>query len=156
MLFALQPTRACIFDTSADQNVWLRSALRSLRLYGNSFFCDRLRLFAIVCDHMETSLKCSVEARKLMIPGPEMIPKSHRNDPRTGNDPQIGPQMIRDRLTINIKWNGLKFGQWIYILYTSYFSLITLQSLYLNYLHANFTPLKIISIAVQCNRTIYL
>ena len=49
MLFALQPTRACIFDTSADQNVWLRSALRSLRLYGNSFFCDRLRLFAI-CD----------------------------------------------------------------------------------------------------------
>ena len=42
-----QPTRACIFDTPADQNVWLRSALRSLRLYGNSFFCDRLRLFAI-------------------------------------------------------------------------------------------------------------
>ena len=67
MLFALQPTRACIFGTSADQNVWLRSALRSLRLYGNSFFaivcdclrsaiCD-LRLSAIVCDHMETSLK---------------------------------------------------------------------------------------------------
>ena len=49
MLFAFQPTRACIFDISADQNVWLRSALRSLRLYGNSLFCDRLRLFAI-CD----------------------------------------------------------------------------------------------------------
>ena len=42
---ALQPTRACIFDISADQNVWLRSALRSLRLYGNSLF------FAIACDH---------------------------------------------------------------------------------------------------------
>ena len=35
------------------------------------------------------------------------------NDPRTGNDPQIEPQMIPDRLTINIEWNGLKFGQWI-------------------------------------------
>ena len=46
MLFA---TRACIFVISADQNVWLRSALRSLRPYGNSLFCDRLRLFAI-CD----------------------------------------------------------------------------------------------------------
>ena len=34
------------------------------------------------------------------------------NDLRTGNDPQIGPQMIPDRLTINIEWNGLKFGQW--------------------------------------------
>ena len=54
MLFALQPTRACIFDTSADQNVWLRSALRSLRLYGNSFFCDRLRLFAIY-DRLRSS-----------------------------------------------------------------------------------------------------
>ena len=37
-----QPTRMCIFDTSTDQNIWLRSAMRSLRLYGNSFFCDRL------------------------------------------------------------------------------------------------------------------
>ena len=47
-----QPTRACIFDTSADQNVWLRSALET------AFFamvCD-LRSSAIVCDHMETSL----------------------------------------------------------------------------------------------------
>ena len=35
------------------------------------------------------------------------------NDPRTGNDPQIEPQMIPDRLTINIECNGLKFGQWI-------------------------------------------
>ena len=35
------------------------------------------------------------------------------SDPRTGNDPQIGPQMIPHRLTINMKWNGLKFGQWI-------------------------------------------
>ena len=53
MLFAFQPTRACIFDISADQNVWLRSALRSLRLYGNSLFCDRLRLFAI-CDRLRS------------------------------------------------------------------------------------------------------
>ena len=51
MLFAFQPTRACIFDISAHQNVWLRSALRSLQLYGNSLFCDRLRLFAI-CDRL--------------------------------------------------------------------------------------------------------
>ena len=49
------------------------------------------------------------------------------NDPRTGNDPQIelqmilgremtprhGLQMIPDRLTIDIEWNGLKFRQWI-------------------------------------------
>ena len=40
-------------------------------------------------------------------------------DPRTENDPQIEPQMIPrremipDRLTVNIEWNGLKFGQWI-------------------------------------------
>ena len=53
MLFAFHPTRACIFDISADQNVWLRSALRSLRLYGNSLFCDRLRLFAI-CDRLRS------------------------------------------------------------------------------------------------------
>ena len=34
------------------------------------------------------------------------------NDPETGNDPQIGPQMIPDCLiTTNIEWNGLKFGQ---------------------------------------------
>ena len=51
MLFAFQPTRACIFDISAHQNVWLRSALRSLQLYGNSLFCDRLRLFAI-CNRL--------------------------------------------------------------------------------------------------------
>ena len=51
MLFAFQPTRACIFDISAHQNVWLRSALRSLQLYGNSLFCDCLRLFAI-CDRL--------------------------------------------------------------------------------------------------------
>ena len=51
MLFAFQPTRACIFDISADQNVWLRSALRSFRLYGNTLFCDCLRLFAI-CDRL--------------------------------------------------------------------------------------------------------
>ena len=91
MLFALHSTDACIFDISADQNVrlrsisfpepalpvpldkgnagsgneiGLRSALRSLRLYRNSLFCYRLRLFAIcdlrstiVCDHMKTSLK---------------------------------------------------------------------------------------------------
>ena len=37
-----QPTRVCIFDTSNDQNVWLRSALQSLRSYGNSFSCDHL------------------------------------------------------------------------------------------------------------------
>ena len=49
MLFFFEPTRACIFDVFADQNVCLRSALRSLRLYGNSPFFDRLRLFAI-CD----------------------------------------------------------------------------------------------------------
>ena len=53
MLFAFQPTRACIFDISADQNVRLRSALPSLRLYGNSLFCDRLRLFAI-CDRLRS------------------------------------------------------------------------------------------------------
>ena len=35
------------------------------------------------------------------------------NDPRTGNNLQSGPQMIHDRFTINIEWNGLKFGQWI-------------------------------------------
>ena len=51
-----QPTHMCVFDTSADQNVWLRSALRSLRLYGNSFFCDRLRLFAI-CD-LQSTIVC--------------------------------------------------------------------------------------------------
>ena len=33
------------------------------------------------------------------------------NDHRTGNDPQIGPQMIPDRLTTSMKWNGLN-GQW--------------------------------------------
>ena len=49
MLFALQPTRACIFDITADRVVWPRSALRSLRSYRNCLFCDRLRLFAI-CD----------------------------------------------------------------------------------------------------------
>ena len=49
MLFAFQPTRAYIFDIFADQNVCLQSALRLLRLYGNSLFCDRLPLFAI-CD----------------------------------------------------------------------------------------------------------
>ena len=47
-----------------------------------------------------------------MIPGPEMIPKLNRNDPRTGNDPHIGRQMIPDRLTINMEWNGLKFNIW--------------------------------------------
>ena len=47
LLFSLH-ARA-IFDVFADRNVCLRSALRSLRLYGNSLFCDRLRLFAI-CD----------------------------------------------------------------------------------------------------------
>ena len=41
------------------------------------------------------------------------------NDPRTGNDPQIGPQMIPDRLIINLEWNGLKFGQWISTLWNS-------------------------------------
>ena len=33
---------------------YLQSALRSLRLYGNSFFCDCLRLFAIVCDRLQS------------------------------------------------------------------------------------------------------
>ena len=38
------------------------------------------------------------------------------NDPRTGNNPQIGPQMIPDPLTINIEWT-------LYTLYTyNYFS----------------------------------
>ena len=58
MLFALifpRAQRAGTFDNSAEGNVWLQSALRSLRLYGNSSLCDRLRS-AIVCDHMETSL----------------------------------------------------------------------------------------------------
>ena len=41
-----------------------------------------------------------------MMPGPEMIPKLIANDPWTGNDPQTGPQMIPDRLTINIEWKG--------------------------------------------------
>ena len=57
MLFALQHSRhARVSDTSADQNVWLRSALRSLRLYGNSFFaivCDCLRS-TIVCDRLRS------------------------------------------------------------------------------------------------------
>ena len=66
MLLALQPTRACIFDTSADQNVWLRSALRSLRLYGNSFFCDRLRLFAIY-DRLRSSAIIRKPALTLLI-----------------------------------------------------------------------------------------
>ena len=41
------------------------------------------------------------------------------NNPRTENDPRIGPQMILgremipNRLTINIEYNGLKFGQWV-------------------------------------------
>ena len=44
MLFALilpRAERASIFDISAEQNVWVQSALRS---------------FAIVCDYMETAL----------------------------------------------------------------------------------------------------
>ena len=53
ILFAFQPTRACIFDISAHQNVWLRSALRSLQLYGNSLF---LRSSAIVCDLRSTAI----------------------------------------------------------------------------------------------------
>ena len=64
MLFALQPTRACIFDTSADQNVWLRSALRSLRLYGNSFFCDRLRLF---CDLRSSAIIWKPAFKRLLM-----------------------------------------------------------------------------------------
>ena len=52
LLFSLHG--ACIFDISAHQNVWLRSALRSLQLYGNSLFCDRLRLFAI-CDRLRST-----------------------------------------------------------------------------------------------------
>ena len=44
MLFALilpRAERASIFDISAEQNVWVQSALRS---------------FAIVCDYIETAL----------------------------------------------------------------------------------------------------
>ena len=40
---------ACLFHISADRNVWPRSALRFLRLYGKVRFCDRRRLLAI-CD----------------------------------------------------------------------------------------------------------
>ena len=61
-----QPTRACIFDTSADQNVWLGRLCDRCDYMETAFFaivwdclrsaiCD-LRSSAIVCDHMETSL----------------------------------------------------------------------------------------------------
>ena len=64
MLFALQPTRACIFGTSADQNVWLGRLCDRCDYMETAFFaivcdclrsaiCD-LRSSAIVCDHMET------------------------------------------------------------------------------------------------------
>ena len=56
MLFALKfwrAQRACTFDISAERNVWLQSALRLFAIV-----CDYVQtaLFAIVCDHMETSL----------------------------------------------------------------------------------------------------
>ena len=38
------------------------------RLYGNNCLCDRLRSSAIVCDHMETSLKWSPENDPLSTP----------------------------------------------------------------------------------------
>ena len=54
--------RACTFDISADRNIWLQSALRSLAIVcdymEHSSLSDRMRS-AIVCDHMETSLKRS-------------------------------------------------------------------------------------------------
>ena len=51
-----------------------------------------------------------------MIPGPEMILGREMPSPDwTAND-------FPDRLTMNIKWNELKFGQWISTLYTSFFS----------------------------------
>ena len=61
MLFAFQPTRACIFDISAHQNmatvgsaivaiIWKQPFLRS-----SAIVCD-LRSSAIDCDYMETSL----------------------------------------------------------------------------------------------------
>ena len=57
MLFALIFARAqgaCIFDISAELNLWLQSALRSVEI-----ICDYKKIapFAIVCDHVETSLK---------------------------------------------------------------------------------------------------
>ena len=45
------------------------------------------------------------------------------NDPRTGNDRQIEPQMIPDCPIINIEWRGPKFEQWISTLYTTIFFL---------------------------------
>ena len=47
MLFLHILECACVFDISADRNVWPQSALRSLRLQRNVRFCDRLRLLAI-------------------------------------------------------------------------------------------------------------
>ena len=68
MLFALQPTRACVFDISADRNVWYgRLCDRCDYMETASLLCDLLRLFAIcdlrstiVCDHMEVSLKLTL------------------------------------------------------------------------------------------------
>ena len=45
----LRAQRACTFDISADRNAWLQPALRS---------------FAIVCDHMETSLDAEESTRQ--------------------------------------------------------------------------------------------
>ena len=47
MLFALQPTCACIFDTSADQNVWLWFGSAIVVIIWKQLF---LRSSAIVCD----------------------------------------------------------------------------------------------------------
>ena len=65
MLFASifsQAQRACTFDISAERNVWLQSALRLFAIVCDyvetalfAIVCD-LRS-AIVCDHMETSLQ---------------------------------------------------------------------------------------------------
>ena len=92
MLFALifpRAQRACTIDISSERNVWLQSALRSFAI-----ICDmETALFAIVCDHMETSLK-TVRVRKW---------SQDRKWSRTANDPQIGPQIIPDR-----KWSRPK------------------------------------------------
>ena len=69
---------------------------------------------------------------------------------------QIGPQMIPDRLTINIEWNGLKFGQWISTLYTTIFFILITLIVIIKLSACKFHIFKNYNIAAQYNRTIYL
>ena len=71
----------------------------------------------------------------------------------TGNDPQIGPQMIPDRLTIDIEWNGLKFRHFDTFIHFFFFVFIT--SRYIKLSGFKFYNFKNYNVAAQCNKTIY-